>query len=287
MVKGQNQTLLYAVVLAFPCACYTGPVLEDPYVVYVAPAASPATLDCKSGVADALLSCQACHSDPPRGAPNALMTRTQLMARSSSDPSKTMAEISVLRMRDAKNPMPPSGTASPSDVEKVAAWITAGYPEGECGGGTNIFAAEPTCTSGIANVQVKEDTSMEPGGACQTCHQREEGKPIVSIGGTIYPSAHEPDRCAGAADAALSVVLVEDKTGTETRMAVNAGDNGNFASAKPFAAGRYHVHIEATGGARRSMSTALTLPADGDCNRCHTQEGTGGAPGRIVDPRTR
>jgi cytochrome c5 len=272
--------------IAAAAACYSGPVLQDPYERPVVPQVIPATFDCTSGVDDSLAPCQSCHSDPPRGAPNALTTRAQLMARSATDPTKTMAEVSVERMRDAANPMPPTGVAAKSDVDRIVAWIAAGYPEGQCGGGTNLFAADPVCTSGKTGIHLKSGDGMEPGVACIDCHVKKKRQAIVSVGGTIYPSAHEPANCAGSADTALNVVFTNDSSGKETRIAVAAQNNGNFSSRAQFVPGAYHVRLE-TKDNRRVMGVALTMPQDGDCNRCHTDVGAEGAPGRLIDPRSK
>jgi hypothetical protein len=118
-------------------ACYTGPVLEDPYAspsATVEPASAAGTFDCASGVADVLAACQTCHGSAPRnGAPNALVTRDQLAARSSSNPKLTVAEVSLARMKDKAAPMPPEGVPPKAAVDTLAAWIAAGMPGGTCG----------------------------------------------------------------------------------------------------------------------------------------------------------
>ena len=38
---------------------------------------------------------------------------------------------------------------------------------------------------------------MNPGRACITCHSTMNG-PSLTIAGTVYPSAHEPNLCNGA-----------------------------------------------------------------------------------------
>ncbi len=73
--------------------------------------------------------CQQCHSDPPKfGAPMPLMNREQLLKKSDVDPAKTYAERAVIRMRDAKTPMPqaPNAPATAAEIASLESWIAAG-----------------------------------------------------------------------------------------------------------------------------------------------------------------
>src|SRR5579884_716272 len=83
--------------------------------------------------------CQGCHSSPPsQGAPMSLMTRADLMAQSIADPTKTFAEIAVIRMNSPEAPMPPppNARATADEIMALQNWIAAGYPADTCGGGT-------------------------------------------------------------------------------------------------------------------------------------------------------
>ncbi len=272
---------------ALVAACYTGPELDDPYAPLAAAPGSTSvdgTFDCASGVADVLASCQTCHSSPPTGgASNSLMTRKQLMARSASDPSKTVAMVSLERMQDAKNPMPPTGVASAADVAKLDAWIKAGMPGGDCGGGTNVFAGGSVCTSGKTYIG-DENANMRPGEACNTCH-RQKRKRIFTIAGTVYPTGHEPNDCVGVNNASVRVI-VTDGTGKETTIPVGTRNNGTFTLEGATFTKPVHVRVEsADGSKKRLMATELNLAGgDGDCNSCHTEAGTNKAPGRIAAP---
>ena len=86
---------------------------------------------------------------------------------------------------------------------------------------------------------------MNPGLGCIACHSKRSDAPTLTLAGTVYPTAHEPNLCDGASSAIYS-----DATIVVT-------------------------------GAERMMGVAQTL---GDCNSCHTQDGANGAPGRIVLP---
>lgn len=127
MYAARTTVCLFATALAAALAgaCYTGPVLEDPYPAYAPKQDVEATYDCKGRVAEILASCQSCHSDPPNGAPNPLVTREQLAARSASDPEKTVAQVSLERMLDDRDPMPPrpAKRASATEIDALRQWI--------------------------------------------------------------------------------------------------------------------------------------------------------------------
>ena len=60
------------------------------------------------------------------------------------------------------------------------------------------FAAAPTCTSGTTWTKGNHGSpEMNPGRACLACHATMNG-PDLTIAGTVYPTAHEPDLCFGA-----------------------------------------------------------------------------------------
>ena len=100
--------------------------------------------------------------------------------------------------------------------------------------------------------------------------------PLFAIAGTVYPTAHEPNYCM-ATGAAGAVVEISDSSGAVHSLTVNT--SGNFyyegAIAYPYAA---KVLFE---GRERAMNAVQT---SGDCNGCHTQSGSQGAPGRILLP---
>jgi hypothetical protein len=139
--------------------------------------------------------------------------------------------------------------------------------------------AAPTCTSGT-NWLLGDRGSplMHPGMACITCHSTRRA-PFLSIGGTVFPTGHEPDNCYGVDGLSGDEIdiVVTDSTGQVITMAANT--SGNFYSqaalTPPLTAEvRYQGRVR-----------AMTTPADtGDCNSCHTQDGTMSAPGRIVLP---
>jgi hypothetical protein len=126
---------------------------------------------------------------------------------------------------------------------------------------------------------------MNSGRACISCHAGNDG-PDFRFAGTVYPSAHEPNQCTGVGATAATrgaQIVVVDANGRTVTVSVN--NNGNFSSSTtltpPF---RAKVVFQ---GRERVMIGAVPR---GDCNACHTQNGTtvvaGGvrAPGRILLP---
>lgn len=165
-----------------------------------------------------------------------------------------------------------------------------------CGGGgpdalSDPFAVAPTCTSGrLLDPNEQPSPWMSPGRPCIACHVEEntasgeEGDaPVFTFAGTVFPTGHEPDHCSGA-PAAGAVVQLIDARGLSITSVVN--DGGNFFERLPGFAFPYTARISFQGRTR----VMLQPQRDGDCNACHTQDGTnsdaGGdpAPGRIVLP---
>jgi len=259
--------------------------------------------------------CWSCHGSVlSGGAPVPLVTYADLTAPAHSNPAMTVAQVSLARMQNATSPMPPApaARASAAEIATMQAWSDMGFPMGSCGGtdagvgndagtrndagagndsGTrndagagndsgsgsanDPFTAPPTCTSNRTWTGGNSgSSSMNPGLACIDCHSR-SGGPSFTIAGTVYPTGHEPDRCNGFSGAAQVVITGAD--GRTTTLTPNAA--GNFYStasiARPFQAKVVYQ------GRERMMGSA---PSSGDCNSCHTQSGSSGAPGRIVLP---
>jgi hypothetical protein len=124
---------------------------------------------------------------------------------------------------------------------------------------------------------------MRPGEPCRKCHVvlgQATGK-TFDVGGTVYLTAHEPDDCNGV-NVSGAVVVITDAKGAEHTLAVNSV--GNFYHNDLFGFGAFPMPIQAKvvyGGKERVMATPVST---GDCNSCHTETGTSGAPGRIMLP---
>ncbi len=145
--------------------------------------------------------------------------------------------------------------------------------------------AAPVCTSGVhvdANRQPGAD--MMPGHTCIACHAAEnaasgeQDAPVFAFAGTVYPSVHEPDLCAGT-DAAGAQVVVTDARGRTIAATVNQVGNF-FADADEAFAPPFRAEVRFAGRTRAMQH----VQSDGDCNGCHTVDGTAGAPGRIALP---
>jgi mono/diheme cytochrome c family protein len=153
----------------------------------------------------------------------------------------------------------------------------------------NPFGTPPVCTS----MQTwKEGNSpspfMHPGRACLSCHGGGDGgiafdggpgqaAPLFVLGGTVYPTAHEPDECNGGVQMDQAVIVITDAGGQVLTLAAN--QVGNFFWAGPVMM-PYTAKLVYEGCERIMASPQGT----GDCNRCHTQDGDNGAPGRILLP---
>lgn len=245
---------------------------------------APSGLPCD--VAQLLASkCQSCHRSPPSGAPMALMTREHLLAPAPSDPSRTVAAVSVERMKSTVRPMPPGAPASAQEIAVLEAWVTAGTPAGDCGGsssadGGSMPATPPqpaptVCTSGDFWTRgVDGSELMFPGRSCQGCHRTDDDAPRLTIAGTVFPTLHEKNDCYGDKDV---VVEITDALGVIVRLTSN--NYGNFRSSAPITP-PIRAKLIFDGRVREMVTPQPT----GDCNSCHTEQGANGAPGRILKP---
>jgi cytochrome c553 len=113
--------------------------------------------------------------------------------------------------------------------------------------------------------------TMEPGVSCVSCHGSQ-----FTIAGTVFPTAHEPDRCDGA-NVKGATVVVTDATGAKITLTPN--NVGNIYSPQSIA---LPITAEIT---YNGKTLAMTTPQPtADCNSCHTETGASCAPGRIVLP---
>lgn len=237
-------------------------------------------------VANALSPCQACHGSPPvESAPFSLVTYQDLTQTSPQYSDQTVAQRVVARMQDPNFPMPPNplGPTPQADIDTMNAWIAANYPYGTCtppAGGTDPFATpDPSCTNGKYNTQFA-NVAMYPGEACVSCHVS-NGGPKLAFAGTVYPTAHETNDCKGVAVTGASVQVTDSANKTYS---ATVQTNGNFyMRAPPSLVPPYTVKLTYQ-GRERDMTGLVTAPTDGDCNSCHTETGTNGAPGRILLP---
>jgi hypothetical protein len=240
--------------------------------------------------------CASCHGATPLPTLPSLVSYANLVAPSKSDPGKTYAVVALARLQSTTMPMPPApGTpASASDIATLQDFISKGYPKPSCpsggggagggGGGGSAGApsldplnAQPTCTSMTSwSNGNRGSASMNPGMACISCHKSGEG-PSFSIAGTVYPTGHEPDRCNSSVGTAGARIVIIGADGKMTTLTPNAV--GNFSSNATIKT-PYQAKVTYQGRER-----IMTTPqSSGDCNSCHSQNGSMLAPGRITVP---
>ncbi len=236
--------------------------------------------------AKVLATCWACHQTPPRGgATFSLDKRSDLLAPSTVAPAQTMAERSLIRLRQASNPMPPAGYPKPTaaEVTDFANWIAGGMPTGTCAGTDPTQPAPTVCTSGSKwQGGNSENPDMNPGRPCRACHLGSEPQKAYYFSGTVYPTLHEQDYCNAAGIPAGSKVQILDGSGA-VRVTMTVQASGNFYSPST-AAGftlPYTAQVVTPSGSKMVMTTKQT---DGDCNGCHNEQGALGATGRILIP---
>jgi cytochrome c5 len=259
--------------------------------------------------------CKSCHDGATAGTPR-LLDYADFKQPSKGDPTKTMAEIALLRMQ--KGEMPPAPAEPPNDQELLVfqEWVTAGTPKGglctdppPAGGdaGSSVDAsldAAPTCASGLLWTMGNTGSpAMHPGDACNACHSASKG-PNLTFAGTVYRGGlHDIDDCNGTGAPAPLTVVITDKNGQTATLVVNdagnffleapqrdggareagggngGGGNGGGGGAQRFRA-PFHAKV-VSGATQRAMMGSVT---SGDCNACHTSAGINGAPGRILAP---
>jgi len=204
-----------------------------------------------------------------------------------ADPSKSEGQASLERMKDSKAPMPPNGLLSAASIAPFETWVKAGMPESTCAttsdagldSGPDPYNKPSVCTSGTKwLLGDKGSSSMHPGVACTECHDRKNKGPIYTIGGTLYPTPHEPNDCYGTSTSSSTAkVVVTDANNKETTLSVNSA--GNFYTKNSVA---FPVRVKVVQGTKvRAMATPVT---NGDCNVCHTENGAQSARGRVFLP---
>jgi len=232
--------------------------------------------------------CDSCHGTAPSGgAPRSLVTYADLTSADPANTSMTEAEVALQRMQNASSPMPPSPAsgATSAEIATLQNWISGSYPSGACGGDagpppSDPLNAPPTCTSNTTWTRgTNGSASMEPGQSCISCHAGTGGEaPKFVIAGTLYPTGHEPDNCNGVNGNTGARVVVTGTNGTSVTLTPNSA--GNFYSTTTLPP-PYQAKVVSSAGVERVMSSAAST---GDCNSCHTQNGTNSAPGRITMP---
>lgn len=182
----------------------------------------------------------------------------------------------------------------PEDTGEEPSGGAASSSNGPGGGGEQPAPAATVCSSELT-WEMDEDNFvpgageldddgpwMNPGLACISCHEQEDDDgPFILLGGTVYPTLHEPDLCFGVNGAATDVkVEVTDAQNKTFTMPLQP--TGNFSL--PVGAGPVVFPIRAKVVANGKERAMATPQMSGDCNGCHTEQGKNGAPGRIFLP---
>jgi hypothetical protein len=278
--------LIVVVVGAAAAGCYTGNIVDAnrapepetaaPDATEPVPGAEPTKkrkgLPCN--IAEIVKPCGDCHGET-RQAPLRLLSYDDFRAPS-TDPDRSVAELSLTRMKSDTRPMPPTGKLEAAKIAAFEAWVSAGAPAATCDAAASTDAppkeSPSVCTSNIT-ASTEPGEMMHPGVPCITCHARNRG-PDFAIAGTVYPSLHEPDECMGSDG---TRVIIIDADGVPHTLATNAA--GSFMQDQsiplPYKA------LVVKGPRILEMKTPQT---NGDCNVCHTERGANGAPGRIMAP---
>lgn len=249
-----------------------------------APTAGASSTDVPCEVQALLASkCLLCHKADP---PGTLLSSADFQRPSKVDPAKTVGEVAVERLSLTTNlRMPPAPLAAATDAEiaALASWINAGATPTGCGEpaatGPDPYATPLVCTSMKTwTGGNRESPLMRPGGACISCHTKEGEGPLFAVAGTLFPSAHEPDDCNGVASTAGAQVVITEANGTVHTLAVNQA--GNFFLETRTFAFPYQAKVVYQDRER----VMVEAQKSGDCNECHTQNGSQNAPGRIFLP---
>jgi len=252
MTRTHSWLMLAVSLSAF--ACSTVPAGEGgpdagPGSELVPDSGMPDLVDAGADPADAGPSQQ---SDPDAGP-------TQVVWDAGPTPSDAGAPFT-----DAGPPFSDAGTPS----------VDAGAPSGPDLGDT-VPDAGAVCTSGVYWLLGNVGTDvMNPGQACIACHATNNG-PKFTAAGTVYPTAHEPNNCDGVTSG--WTIVITDAAGNKISMTPTLSGSFDTSTAIVFP---YTVQITGNGYTREMLTPQTT----GDCNSCHTQDGTNGAPGRIVVP---
>lgn len=144
---------------------------------------------------------------------------------------------------------------------------------------TDPLTAPPQCSSTTMwRNGNRGSNNMNPGQACNACHEISRGAPTLSIAGTVYRTGHEPNNCNGGAASGTVTIEITDANGQVHNLTPFA-PSGNFYLEQAIP-GPYRARVLYDGRVR-AMHDPQT---NGDCNVCHTQSGAMGAPGRIVLP---
>lgn len=242
--------------------------------------------------------CTSCHGAVVSGgAPFSLVSRADLLRE--VQPGVTVADRSLVRMRQAAAPMPPSPFPPPAaaDITVLDQWIANATPTGSCTGASadaGVVAltclGQTTWTSGNL-----PSGDMNPGLACQACHAGRTGleaqpERMYLFMGTVFRGPNEQNLCNAQLSGTVEIEIIGADHQVITRMRARNGSGNFFSDGERPMSDRlllvganvslpYTVKVNANGRVREMKTPQM----NGDCNECHTERATL-APGRIVVP---
>lgn len=253
--------------------------------------------------------CVGCHSEVGPG--DGVFTSLEALRATPPDGgTQTWAERAVVRLHEPVFTMPPLGVPklTPAEIALFTAWVEEGAKAKTCAppplrsfglptdGGVScssgIFWNNPADRSGAVVASHTGDGKMFPGRACIVCHddfiaRGQDAGFDLWVGGTVYPTAHEANDCAGfpgppsAGELPDLRVRITDANGVVyTRPVNSSGGFGVWPSIAPNFKFPYTAAVLYQGRERRMSASQM----NGDCNLCHTVFGAENAPGRIVIP---
>ena len=119
--------------------------------------------------------CQNCHGAVPvYGAAFSLLTMADLLSPSFTDPSRSVAQLMVERIVDARAPMPPAPQPllSASDIATLTAWVNGGSPAGDAclppDSDTGTDAGADTAADTTVDPDTGVDTTVDPDAGVDT-----------------------------------------------------------------------------------------------------------------------
>jgi cytochrome c553 len=142
------------------------------------------------------------------------------------------------------------------------------------GGGGSASAGE--CVSGDwwtgGN---SESPRMHPGMDCIACHEASNEGPRYTVAGTVHTGLDEPDDCNGVEGVTVEITDANGDVWTD-----DTNSAGNFFLRDGDIVFPITARIISDDGVREMATEVET----GACASCHTADGEGGAPGRVMAP---
>jgi hypothetical protein len=199
-------------------------------------AGAPGSLPCD--VQSLLVSrCQTCHSARPiGGAPMPLVTYSDLMRQSLSDPSQTNAQLAVVRMQSLTAPMPPAPFPAPSatEVSSFSAWVMAGAVSTDCDPDAGPVAMDAGSSPDGGMGTVDGSTDSVPVSLCSTPSVIQDPTPLRKLSRVQYMNAisdvitqWEPKSYTGVLQN-VNVQLIEQAVPQDTRVTGDSTHRGGF-----------------------------------------------------------